>query len=105
MTHTVANDIVSLVTGGNGMKTLKIKLKRLVVRFAEWSRGINMHSEERTNNVEVSARPRSEIVSEPGAAVTVIRVNLTDDERKSLSINRRLSEIFPPFNEERKNIE
>lgn len=37
--------------------------------------------------------PRSEVVSEPGAAIRVERINLTDAERESLSINTRLSDI------------
>jgi hypothetical protein len=37
--------------------------------------------------------PRHEIISEPGAAIEVTRVNLTDEERDELSISVRLSDL------------
>jgi hypothetical protein len=39
---------------------------------------------------------RFEVVSEPGAAIKITKMNLTDAERESLSINTRLSDLGQP---------
>jgi len=44
-------------------------------------------------NGKVRAKKRSEVISKPGAAIKVERLNLTRDERESLSVNTRLSDL------------
>lgn len=54
---------------------------------------IYLESELQLDRSAMMDKPRSEVISEPGAAITVTRFNLTDEEREGLTVGVRLSDI------------